>query len=478
MKKYKSLLQLLPTSEFELFKEWLSSPWFNTDAKLLILAECSYSKDNELSNDALFQKLYPGKPFHAQLLRNKQNNFTRKLERFMAWEQLESEPSYQSQLLGKLLLDRSDLKSFRKNLNHTFQKPWYQVSSLKNLDFDQKMAELDYRIEQKSQRQEAEKGLEKLLQEMDANWITNRLKFSCEMFNRGLTLGQQSNIAIEQVLQFLPLNTNPKLLLARLYRLVYLTLTQATETTHYYLLKENLQNHLQQIDPQESTELFTFLQNYCIRRINAGEPSFLQELFSNYKLLLQTKLILKDGVLGEFDFKNILTVSIRLKEIEWAHQFIQEYAKLLPNQHQANAIQYNQARLFYAEQKLKQALKALTTVEYTDVYYHLDSRILLTKIYYDLEDIESLFSSIQSFRQYLARTKRISVTQQKLYFNFISVIKRLGMLIDGSKVDLSKLENFLAENPQTADITWLKERVEKAKSTKKIEKIYSKTLFN
>ena len=464
MKKHISLLQLLNQSEFELFKEWLSTPWFNTDANLQILAQCSYSQEKELSNEALFQKLYPGKPYHPQLLRNKQNQFTRKLERFIVWKQLESEPNYQSQLLGKLLLDRSDLKSFRKNLNHKIQKPWHQVSSLQNLDFDQKMAELDYRLEQKSQRQEAEKGLEKLLQEMDANWITNRLKFSCEMLNRGLTLGQQSNIAIEQVLQFLPLNNNPKLLLARLYRLVYLTLSAPTETSHYYLLKEILQVHLQQIDPQESTELFTFLQNYCIRRINAGEPSFLQELFSNYKLLLQTKLILKDGVLGEFDFKNILTVSIRLGELDWAHQFIQEKAVLLPKQHQANAIQYNQARLFYAEQNLKQALKSLTTVEYTDVFYHLDSRILLTKIYYDLEDIESLFSSIQSFRQYLNRTKQISATQQKLYFTFLSVIKRLGMLLDGSKVDLSKLEIFLSENPQTADINWLKERVSKAKT--------------
>jgi hypothetical protein len=453
----------LSPSEYELFYDWLSTPWFNTDANLRILAQYSYSQGKELSNEVLFQKLYPGKPYHDQLLRNKQNLLTRKLERFIAWKQLESDPSLQSQLLGKRLLDRSDLKSFRKNLHQKLQKPWHQVSSLQNLDFDQKMAELDYRLEQKSQRQEAEKGLEKLIQEMDANWITNRLKFSCEMLNRGLTLGKQSDMSIEQVLQFLPLNNNPKLLLARLYRYIYLTLTKPNETSNYFLVKETLQDQLNKIDPKESTELFTFLQNYCIRRINTGQPEFLQELFSNYKLLLQSKLILNDGVLGEFDFKNIITVSIRLGELVWAHHFIQEYAALLPSQHQNNAVQYNQARLFYAEQNLKQALKSLTAVEYTDVYYHLDSRILLTKIYFDQEDIESLFSSIQSFRQYLNRTKQISAAQQKLYSNFLSVIKRLGMLMDGSNVDLIKLESFLKDNPQTADITWLRERVERAK---------------
>ena len=75
MKKHISLLQLLNPSEFELFKEWLSTPWFNTDANLQILAQCSYSQEKELSNEALFQKLYPGKPYHPQLLRNKQNQF-------------------------------------------------------------------------------------------------------------------------------------------------------------------------------------------------------------------------------------------------------------------------------------------------------------------------------------------------------------------------------------------------------------------
>ncbi|MBX7181245.1 MAG: hypothetical protein K1X82_03955 [Bacteroidia bacterium] len=459
MKKLNHLLNLLSPSEFELFQVWLSSPWFNSDAKLGILAQHSYAQEKELSNQELFQKLYPGKTYNSQVLRNKESFLIRKAERFVAWNQLEKEPGHQSQLLGKMLVDRSDIKSFRKNLNQKAQQTWHRISSLQNLDFDQKIAELDYRLEQKTKRQDAEKGLNKLILEMDAYWITNRLKFSCEMLNRGLTLGQQSNMGMEQVLNFMPPNDNPKFLLAHLYRLVYFTLTYPEESKHYFQLKELVKELLHQIEAQETTEIFTFLQNYCIRRINAGQPDFLQELFSNYKLLLQSKLILIDGVLGEFDFKNILTVSIRLNEINWAHQFITDYSTLLPKQHQANAIQYNLARLFYAEKNLKQALKSLTTVEYTDVYYHLDSRILLTKIYYDLEDIESLFSSIQSFRQYLSRTRQISSTQQKLYLNFLSVIKRLGMLKDGSKVDLLKLEAFLKENPQTADISWLKERI-------------------
>lgn len=459
MKKLNHLLNLLSPSEFELFQVWLSSPWFNSDAKLGILAQHSYAQEKELSNQELFQKLYPGKTYHSQVLRNKQNILNRKTERFVAWNQLEKEPGHQSQLLGKMLVDRSDIKSFRKNLNQKAQQQWHRITSLQNLDFDQKIAELDYRLEQKTQRQDAEKGLNKLILEMDANWITNRLKFSCEMLNRGLTLGQQSNIGMEQVLQFMPQTNSPNLLLAGLYRLVYFTLTNPEEPKHYFQLKERIKELLHQMETQESTEIFTFLQNYCIRRINAGQSEFLQELFSNYKLLLQTKLIFKDGILGEFDFKNIITVSIRLHEIPWAHQFINENSTLLPKQHQANAVQYNQARLYYAEKQLKQALKSLTTVEYTDIYYHLDSRILLTKIYYDLEDIESLFSSIQSFRQYLGRTKQISATQQKLYLNFLSVIKRMGMQLDGSKVDLLKLEAFLLNNPQTADLSWLKERL-------------------
>ncbi len=456
------LLQLLLSftpAQQQTFLLWLGSPWFNTDKSLAKISEMLYAKENTISMEELWKAIFPTKAYNQQVLKNKLSQLGKKAESFSAFCVFETDEQAKQWMLNRHVSENTQTEYAQKHFKR--QKPTGSIS-LGSLDFEQKQSELNFRLSQKAQRHESGDALRKLISDMDNNWLANRLKFTCEMLNRGLTLGGQlHDIAFNEVLQHFPPQFFAEHLLPRLYRLVYLTITHPDAEDNYHSLKNELKTNFPLISTTEASELFTFLQNYCIRRITAGKQGFLRELFENYKLLLQSELLLPKGQLGEFDFKNIITVALRLGEGDWALNFIETYHTKLDENHRANALAYNQARIFYAQKDLKNALKTLTKVEYSDVFYHIDSRTLLVKIYLDLEDVEGMLTAIASFRAYLLRSKLVAASQQKLYLNFLNLAKRLAMLMDGSEVSIPKMQEFLAKTPQTAEAAWLREKVDK-----------------
>ena len=97
----------------------------------------------------------------------------------------------------------------------------------------------------------------------------------------------------------------------------------------------------------------------------------------------------------------------------------------------------------------------LNNVEYMDVYYILDSKILLLKTYYELEEVDAFYSLIDSFYVYLRRNELISDYQKTICLNFVKFVKKLMRIKLGDKAAAEKLLQELNENQQVASISWL-----------------------
>lgn len=48
-------------------------------------------------------------------------------------------------------------------------------------------------------------------------------------------------------------------------------------------------------------------------------------LFENYTEMISNKVIIKDNQITQFDFKNIITVALRVEKYDWANNFIHEF---------------------------------------------------------------------------------------------------------------------------------------------------------
>jgi hypothetical protein len=93
-------------------------------------------------------------------------------------------------------------------------------------------------------------------------------------------------------------------------------------------------------------------------------------------------------------------------------------------------------------------------VEFSDVYYQLDSKSILLKTYFELEETESFFYHASAFRVFLKRNKLVSDYQRTIYLNLIRYASQL-MRAEGQQKKIAVIKKKIETNRNIADLNWL-----------------------
>ncbi|MBL7776273.1 MAG: hypothetical protein JNK89_09750, partial [Saprospiraceae bacterium] len=165
--------------------------------------------------------------------------------------------------------------------------------------------------------------------------------------------------------------------------------------------------------------------NYCIRRINAGQPEAYAEALALYQTLLDRGVLLRQGRLSQWTFKNITTAGLRSGAFAWTEQFLNHYRALLPPSEQENAYAYNLAALYFEKEQYTATLLTLQNVEFTDFSYHLGAKIMQLKSYYLLDETEALQALLEATQQLLRRNRSLSAFGKTANLNFIRMLRLL-----------------------------------------------------
>lgn len=463
-------LSSLSKVEFNAFGRFVSSPFLNANyqcIKLLDELSVYYPEfdGDKVTKERIYGKLYPKEKFDMQKLRYLMTDLTRLFEDYIAYQEYNDSQSIKKRYLVDALNKRKLVKYAAQHQRQAFEQlesqPYRDTDFYSNLLLVQEGA---YLLSAAQDDRSLDSDLQSISDNMDVAYLAKKLKYTCEIINRMNVLDAKYELSfLPYILDYLKTTPHTDTPAIAVYHKILMTLTENKEETHYHDLKELLKKWNDSFSVKELRDTWGFAQNYCIRKINTGNAGYFEELFANYKFLLEKEVIIEDGFLAQFDFKNIVTIGLRLKEFDWVEEFIEKYSHYLEPANRLNAVTYNQARLYYSHKKHKEALRQLLSVEFTDVYYHLDSKVLLLKIYYELNDFEPLLSLIDTFRVYLRRNKLISDYQKLIYTNFARFVKKLTRVKLGSKKPVSEISTEIDIVKQVADIGWLKERVEELK---------------
>jgi hypothetical protein len=179
--------------------------------------------------------------------------------------------------------------------------------------------------------------------------------------------------------------------------------------------------------------------------------------------LLHHDIITEGEYLHLFDFKNISTVAIRLGDFEWLKFFTQKYLSFIAPQFRNIAEAYNLSRVAFLQENYNSALNHLSNIPYPDIYYELDCRILVIKIFFEKEDFELFDANCNSLKILVQRSKLISEYQKRTYINFIKWATRIFKSRDkGGKVP-QKWQTDFREVKELADRSWINEKMENFK---------------
>ena len=415
------------------------------------------------TRESAFRHLFPHKKFDDLRIRHLMEELLIQLENFITINLVQANEFY----FHFTMLQHARRKELNKHVGSgmVFLENSLEKKSFRNAEYFYNRFLLEAeKSKQASSQEERISGtdLESVNNPLDNFYIITKLKYVCEMMNeRQILSGENKLLLMDEILSHLEKNPDSyeNVPVMHIYYLIFLTLKNSGDTSNYFKLKKMLFQQSGFAEQEEEREIFTYIQNYCIRKINAGDENFLNELFEIYKHVLDKKIIFKEGFLSPWDYKNIVVISLRLSEFSWTENFIEHYKNFILSAYRENAWIYNMAKLRFHQKDFHSTLQFLQKVNYEDVFYSLDSKTTLLKTYYELKDIVGVSSVCESFSAYLRRNRLVSQQHKTNYKNFIHLTRLLSDCRSNGKPALEIVRNRIQETTQVADSNWLKEKV-------------------
>ncbi len=430
------ILQTLSRKEMTRFREFAYSPYFNKHREVRELVgylSQRYPDFDEKSchRTTLFQLLFPQQTHDQNKLAVVFTYTLRLLEAFLMEERYQARQPLHQILLLDALRYKKQYALYEKTLR-AVETAFYREEAMDVAFYNWKYqlaAEADAYFNQIEQRK-TDQSIQLKQNNLDKFYIIEKLRDACEMQVRRRILNvNYATRMLEAVLR--EVDENPEEYMQEplivMYYQIYRMVTQ-TEHERYFDALKTLQQQGTRFSDEVLQEVYNYFQNYCIEQINKGEGQFLQEIFVLYQARLERGLLIENGYLSEWHYKNIVTTAIRLREMDWVKHFIEAYKSRLSPEVMENAYCFNLASYHYAMQQYDQVLELLLRLEYSDLRYSLGAKALLLRTYYDLEEYDALMSLVQSFSLYLKRNKLMADPNREGYQNLFKFARRAAQI--------------------------------------------------
>ncbi|MFM2189863.1 MAG: hypothetical protein RL491_249 [Bacteroidota bacterium] len=453
-----SLLRHLSKLEFKRLKGFIASGLGGPSGKSMELLEAitpfyPQFKDENLNKGWLHETLFPKTSFQEQNLRYAISDLYKQTIRFLGHWELSGKDSEIMPLVRSSLAARGADKPY-ESLGDPLAKEYAHGKELDS--FRESFVHLNQYLSR--QNRTDPEALLATAKQLDTFYVATKLKMLCELINSQNVRSGEFNFLFQGEIESMSADGafagNPTI---AIYSNILKTLAQPNEVHHFENLQELLVFHESDFEREELRDMYKYLMNFCIKKINQGEAQFLNRLFEIYKKVLENKAIYNGRFLSQWDFKNIVVVGIRAGENKWVELFIKERIHDLAAAEQQNALTYNSAYLAFSNGDYHQALRLLQNVEFTDLYYQLDMRSVVLKCYYEMQDTDALNYHLSAFRLFLSRNKLVSEYQRTIYRNLIKFAGKL-MNAKGNPEKINALKIEIENTKQIADLNWIKRK--------------------
>ncbi|MBS1592701.1 MAG: hypothetical protein JST90_00145 [Bacteroidetes bacterium] len=462
--KLVAVLENLSPLERRHLYQFTISPYFNSDerlTKLLTVLTKAIDNGNTYPNKAvLYSSIYPGR-YDDVKMRRAISDLLKLTEDFLAYEKYQADHACRLSDTLHQINTRGLTRHFE--VNYSLAKTVQSRSGSKDAShyYNEFLleAELNQYIELRKERTQ-EKNISNVLFSLNAFYCITTLRYACAVEHYRNVLHLEQEIDMIGAVLALSLKDNfAAIAPIAVYRHTYYMLREQDGESHYRHLRDLL-NSTTDMPLATERDAYVFSINFCVKQINRGKLDYLREVFDLYNIALKKDILFDKNELSPWDYKNLVTLGLRLKEQTWTEKFIKDYKEKLPKANRSNAYTFNLAKFNFYIRRYDDVLKLLQRVEYDDVFYLLDSKTLLIKTYYEMDEYTALHSLISSFRALLRRKRTISDSHRKNYINLLNFINEISRIDIRDKKALEELKKDFEKTTQIADAGWLREKFE------------------
>ncbi|HAY34596.1 MAG TPA: hypothetical protein PK536_04555 [Ignavibacteria bacterium] len=212
------------------------------------------------------------------------------------------------------------------------------------------------------------------------------------------------------------------------FYLMYKALTSKGDKTEYVKFKTYLMENIDLFSAYELQNLNS-CRNTCAIFLNSSDEEVAREALEWYKFLEQKNiLLLKNGLIHNSIMLTVVNYSIKLKETQYAEEFLNRYKDKLPAESRDNTYNYCMAMIHFGKGEFGKSLECLSGISDVDMIQKYLIKKLYLRIYYEMNDYESFIYAFDTFAHFKKRNKITSEPRSQAFNDFVNSIRSLFKL--------------------------------------------------
>lgn len=468
MKKSKLLdiYKALNPQEWRLLLDYVSSSYFNKQEEVVHL--CEYllelaKKDfppGLTKRENIWQAVFPQQPYTEKQMAYLMSDLLKLVEEFLGYRYWQQHKENQEIAILKAVSERNLTKSYHFRLKKLKKKA--ALNPKRNAEYHQMVYSIasieDEFFNAQNIRQE-NTHLSTQDKALDEYYLQSKLKLYCNMLNQAAVIGTQYelNWPVSPVTRKVEDHLDP---ITQTYQCLF-ELLHKKEPDEQLFRQYNLllaQIH-QKTDNEELISFYYFAINYCLNAIKKDHRDYADRLLNLYQTGLSSNNLLVNGELSPWIYKNIIKLSLGLKQFTWVENFILAYTEKLPEKYRHDALYFNLSDLKYHQRAYDEALAHLNQIEFSDIFYKHGTKIMLLKIYFEKQETEAFLNLASSYKLMLIREKGLSGSTLNAYKNFVRFAEKLFKAETNNTAALEKIREEITRTTNINARQWLLEQV-------------------
>ncbi len=477
-------IRSLTESELNEFRKFIISPLYtsgrNYDTLLNEIIKFNSKEINGLSVEDLYSKLYPGKTFNPQTIKNRFSELLKLGEEFLVYRKIQDSPAEKDKLLLSSYLERK----MYKFLDSKLQK---EICELTSAPDDLKKFENLFSLQELSIRSLIEKKkFDAYFQKFFDNTILSTSIFLNNLFTNGIEYKQQEYLnrkyEFNLVLEILK-DMNLTKVMKKCHSSDLKILKIVSMNYNLYKAYENINNENNYFEARKiflelqdsfsdnyKLELYMIFIYYCTRKQNQGIKKYYNELFKLFNEKLDSGFYhdFTQNIYPLNSFRDYIFVGIEVNRLSWVEDFLNKYSEFLPEDIRNNETDIAYAKLFIARKIFQKALDKISAVKPSNFLHYLDVSLIKLCCYYELGQYEDAYTLLDRTSHYMRNHKEIPRAHK---VNFTAFIKFLHLLLnaatDPKKKDQAFLFTELNKYKMISRRDWLNEKISELNKLKK-----------
>jgi hypothetical protein len=462
------IVQSLDRKEIREIRKWLNSPAHNQREDVIRLFEYLVKVFAKLEKfpekEAIWTEIMPGIPYDDAFMRQVMYFLLKSIEEYLVFsDEISNQISFQvkiSRIYRVRKLDKAYKQASRIGREALQNQPLRNTFYLLNKFFLEK-EEYEFKM---GINQNTTVNLQEMAEALEHWFIVEELQVANSMLahHKIFQKAHYSQSLLDDVLKYSKAQDLFQETAIAIYYYAYMTITNPAEE-HYFDQFENLilQESEQLFTIPEIRDLYRTALNYCTAKVNQGSIEYCRRALEFYNKGVEKGVLLENNMLTRYTFGNAVAFAIKIKEYEWAENFIQNYEHHLDGKEQNSIINFNLSRVYFEKGDYKKAQTLLSQFEYDDMLFNIIAKTMLLKIYYETDEYDAFESLVDSMRIYLQRKEALDAARKNSFKNMLSLMKKLLHLDVYSKAQKEKYRELVVSTNPLAERDWLLKQVEK-----------------